>query len=43
MIAVQVSNKNFIELAGVKGGAQHLVLGSFAAIKQPKPGAGWVL
>ena len=43
VVAVQVSDENFIQFAGVIGRAKKLMLGPFTAVKQPHFGAGRLL
>ncbi len=43
VIAMQVGNEDFIQLAGMAGGAQQLMLRAFAAVKHPQTAAGRVL
>lgn len=43
MVAVKMGNKNFIQLAGVQGGMQKLMLGAFSAVEQPDLRRRWLL
>ncbi|CDN01304.1 hypothetical protein KPSB59_2700004 [Klebsiella quasipneumoniae subsp. quasipneumoniae] len=43
MVAVQMGNKDLIQFAWMMGRMQKLMLGPFAAVKQPHFGAGWLL
>ena len=37
MVAVQVANKDALDVARMKSGVQQLVLGAFAAVEKPQP------
>jgi len=43
MIAMQMGNENFIQLARVKRGVQQLMLRTFTTVEKPQPGARRVL
>ena len=43
VVAVQMGNKNLIQFAGMVGRVKKLMLGPFAAVKQPHFGAGRLL
>jgi len=43
VIAMQVGNEDFIQLAGMAGGLEQLVLRAFPTIKHPQATAGGVL